>query len=235
MSELNRPLRNLLSLLDYQFKQPRLLDDALTHRSVGSRNNERLEFLGDGILNFVIAAELFQLKPECKEGELSRLRASLVKGETLAVIARELSLGDCLKLGGGELKSGGYRRDSILADGVEAILGAIYRDSGFAACQTVILHLFESRLKNLPDTDLLKDPKTRLQEYLQSRQLGLPEYEVIKAVGKAHEQKFTVECRIKELDQLSQATASSRRKAEQAAALLILDTTLISKKPAKQA
>ncbi|MDQ7015372.1 MAG: ribonuclease III [Gammaproteobacteria bacterium] len=233
MRDLNRPLAALLRRLDYSFKEPQLLQDALTHRSVGSRNNERLEFLGDGILNFVIAAELFQLKPNCNEGELSRLRASLVKGETLALIARELELGDCLKLGGGELKSGGYRRDSILADAVEAILGAIYQDAGFAACRTVILHLFKGRLKKLPSSDILKDPKTRLQEYLQSRKLALPKYEVIDAVGKAHEQKFTVECRIKELDHLSQATATSRRKAEQAAALLILEQVTL-KKTAKQ-
>ncbi|MDQ7073901.1 MAG: ribonuclease III [Gammaproteobacteria bacterium] len=233
MRDLNRPLSALLRRLAYSFKQPQLLQDALTHRSVGSRNNERLEFLGDGILNFVIAAELFQLKPNCNEGDLSRLRASLVKGETLAVIARELDLGDCLKLGGGELKSGGYRRDSILADAVEAILGAIYQDSGFDSCRTVILHLFKDRLQNLPSSDILKDPKTRLQEYLQSRKLALPAYEVINAMGKAHEQKFTVECRIKELDHLSQATATSRRKAEQAAALLILEQVTL-KKTAKQ-
>lgn len=214
--------RPLLKRLRYQFKEPSLFEDALTHRSAGASNNERLEFLGDGALNFVIAEQLFRREPRFKEGDLSRQRASLVRGETLAEIAHELELGDYLKLGSGELKSGGFRRDSILADALEAVLGAIYLDGGFDGCRDVILHLYSGRLDNLPDAQKLKDPKTRLQEYLQGKGMALPEYELVSATGKAHEQQFLVECRVPDMSLTTRATATSRRKAEQSAAQSLL-------------
>lgn len=214
----SRHLMTLIGRLDYLFKDADLLDEALTHRSLGARNNERLEFLGDGILNFVIADKLFSMNTDMREGDLSRLRASLVNGETLAEIARELNLGDCIKLGAGELKSGGFRRSSILADTVESILGAVYCDTGFDACRTLILRLFEEKLNNLPDVNSLKDPKTRLQELLQSRRLAVPFYEVIKVTGKSHDQTFRVRCTIEEIACVTEAEGGSRRKAEQLAA-----------------
>lgn len=204
--------------LGYSFNNEALLQEALTHRSVGSHNNERLEFLGDGILNFVIADVLFQLNPDMREGDLSRLRASLVNGNTLAEISRGLDLGDYMKLGVGELKSGGFRRASILADGLESILGAVYCDSDFETCRQLILRLFDNKLKNLPHVDTLKDPKTRLQELLQSRQIPLPAYEVLEVSGKTHAQVFLVECRINEMGCVTRGTGASRRKAEQLAA-----------------
>ncbi len=213
----------LCEQLGYAFQQSELLDRALSHRSVGSNNNERLEFLGDSILSYVISVELFQRFPEVDEGGLSRLRASLVKGDTLAELARQLSLGDYLRLGPGELKSGGFRRSSILADAFEALLGAIYLDSDIATVKGVILQQFEERLDAVNPATALKDPKTRLQEYLQSRQLPLPDYEVTQITGKAHAQTFTVSCRIDDLDKAVVAEGSSRRKAEQQAAKLILD------------
>ena len=214
----NNELSALSRQLEYTFNNASLLEEALTHRSVGSHNNERLEFLGDGILNFVIADDLFQKHPEMREGDLSRLRASLVNGEMLADIARELSLGDFIRLGAGELKSGGFRRASILADTVESILGAVYCDSGFESCRALILRLFENKLNNLPDVDSLKDPKTQLQELLQSRRHSLPIYEVLGVSGKAHAQVFQVECRIDELGCAAKGKGGSRRKAEQVAA-----------------
>jgi ribonuclease-3 len=213
----------LCDKLDYRFTQPELLQRALSHRSIGSDNNERLEFLGDSILSYVISVELFQRFPEVDEGRLSRLRASLVKGETLAVVARELSLGDYLQLGPGELKSGGFRRSSILADAFEALLGAIYLDSDIATVQRVALRLFNERLLAINPDTARKDPKTCLQEYLQSRQLPLPDYEVTHISGKAHAQTFTVRCRIEALEMVVSAEATSRRKAEQQAAKLILE------------
>jgi ribonuclease-3 len=213
----------LCGKLDYRFTQPELLQRALCHRSVGSDNNERLEFLGDAILSYVISVELFQRFPEVDEGRLSRLRASLVKGDTLAVVARELSLGEYLQLGPGELKSGGFRRSSILADAFEALLGAIYLDSDIATVQRVTLRLFNERLLAISPETALKDPKTRLQEYLQSRQFPLPDYEVTQISGKAHAQTFTVVCRIAALQMEVGAEATSRRKAEQLAAKLILE------------
>ena len=214
----NKELSVLTRQLEYTFANASLLEEALTHRSVGSHNNERLEFLGDGILNFVIADELFHKNPEMREGDLSRLRASLVNGEMLAEIARDLNLGDFLKLGAGELKSGGFRRSSILADTVESILGAVYCDSDFISCRDLILRLFKNKLNNLPDVDSLKDPKTQLQELLQSRRYSLPAYEVLGVTGKAHSQIFQVECRIEELDCVVKGKGGSRRKAEQVAA-----------------
>lgn len=215
---------DLLERLDYQFREPRLLEEALTHRSVCDRNNERLEFLGDAILNFVIAAELFRRKPADTEGDLSRLRASLVNRESLADIARHLQLGECLRLGGGELKSGGRRRDSILSDALESVLGAVYLDGGFGVCEALIQALFHERLGNLPSANELKDPKTRLQEYLQSRRLPLPGYDVEEVSGKPHDQRFRVVCRIEGLEAVSAGVGGSRRRAEQDAARAMLVT-----------
>lgn len=212
----------LEKLIDYKFNNINLLKEALTHRSAGSGNNERLEFLGDSILNFVIAADLFECYPTSSEGDLSRLRASLVNKEGLYLVSQDLKLGDYLILGSGELKSGGYRRNSILADTVEAILGAVYMDSDFESCRALILRLYQHQLKNIPDANSLKDPKTRLQELLQSRKLGLPGYTIIEVVGKAHNQQFTVSCEIEKLKLQTQGKASNRRKAEQLAANAII-------------
>ncbi|MCW9012224.1 MAG: ribonuclease III [Gammaproteobacteria bacterium] len=208
----------LLKVLGYQFSATDLLQDALTHRSASSRNNERLEFLGDSILNFVIAAELYDRYPDASEGDLSRVRASLVNKDGLAIVARDLNLGEWLILGSGELKSGGYRRNSILADTVEAIFGAVYLDAGFDTCKEMILRLYQNQIHNVPDLSLLKDPKTRLQELLQSRKLALPVYEVKEVTGKAHQQNFKIVCQIESLLINTQGQAGSRRKAEQLAA-----------------
>ena len=208
--------------VEYCFKDEALLLNALTHRSVGQHNNERLEFLGDAILGMVIADELFHRFPECAEGEMSRLRASLVKGATLSELARDLSLGDYLKLGPGELKSGGFRRDSILADAFEAVLAAVYLDSDLDTCRSLILRQLASRLDKASPETVGKDPKTQLQEYMQARHLPLPSYDVTDVAGKAHAQTFTVECKIEDGDIVT-AVGSSRRKAEQAAASQLLE------------
>jgi len=208
----------LSNKLHYEFSDPRLLKQALTHRSVSSRNNERLEFLGDGALNFIIASEIYRLKPEYSEGQLSRLRANLVRGVTLAEVSREIGLGDYLKLGSGELKSGGFDRDSILADGLEALLGAIYIDGGFESLADVVCHVFASRLADLPHAEPQKDPKTRLQELLQARRLPLPAYELIDTKGQDHARTFVVTALIEALSLKFTAEGTSRRRAEQAAA-----------------
>lgn len=210
-------------LLDYTFADQVLLEQALTHRSAGSRNNERLEFLGDAILGSVVAAELYRRYPGAKEGELSRLRANLVRRESLAEIAQQLDLGQHLTLGAGERKSGGHRRDSILSDTVEALLGAIFLESGFAVCQRCILRLFSARLDALSDVASLKDAKTRLQEYLQSHHLPLPEYTVQEVSGEAHAQFFKVECSVDGVAlSAGKGQGSSRRQAEQNAAADLL-------------
>jgi ribonuclease-3 len=224
----NTALKALSLQLGYTFKNEGLLTEALTHRSAASVNNERLEFLGDGILNFIIAADLFENYPEIDEGDLSRLRASLVNRDSLADIAKSLELGHYILLGSGELKSGGRRRDSIIADAVEAILGAVYLDSGFDTCRDLVLGLYADKLRNMPDIHELKDPKTRLQELLQSRRYPLPVYSVIEVSGKAHSQVFKVECSIGELDCITTAEGRSRRKAEQVAAKLAIEE--VSKK-----
>lgn len=217
-------LEKFQTILDYQFEHLDLLEQALTHRSYSAdKNNERLEFLGDSVLSLVITQHIYQRQPEADEGELSRIRSSLVNQEALARVARDIGLGDYIYLGGGELKSGGYRRSSILSDTLEAIIGAIYLDSGFGPAQDTILFLYRDYLLTLPDTDTLKDAKTRLQEYLQSRQLGLPEYKVIKTVGKSHDQVFTVNCSITSLKLEYSGEGSSRKKAEQDAARKTLD------------
>lgn len=215
-------LDRLQEILGYRFSQPALLERALTHRSAAGPNNERLEFLGDSVLNFVVAAEVFDRRKQAKEGELSRLRANLVNQASLADIARDVALGDSLRLGGGEMKAGGQRRDSILSDTLEAIIGAIYLDAGFDTCREIIRRLYGNRLRELPSIRELKDPKTRLQEHLQSIRLSLPEYRVLEIAGRAHAQTFRVECRITGLETVTSGTANSRRQAEQKAAASML-------------
>lgn len=213
----------LCQQLGHQFNNPSLLEDALSHRSFRGKNNERLEFLGDAILNYVIAAALFRHYPEAREGELSRIRASLVREETLAALAQEFNLGYSLKLGAGELKSGGSARTSILADAVEAIIGAIYLDAGMATCEQCVLQWYASRLTNLDEVPNLKDAKTRLQEYLQAHKHALPLYEIQTIEGAAHKQIFSVNCRIEGLPHAAIGTGTSRRRAEQEAAQKVLD------------
>ncbi|MDZ7853305.1 MAG: ribonuclease III [Halomonas sp.] len=204
--------------IGHTFADPGLLELAMTHRSYGGQNNERLEFLGDSIVNFIIAEALFQRFPQAREGQLSRLRARLVKGPTLAELAREMAFGDCLRLGSGEMKSGGHRRDSILADAVEAVLGAIYLDAGMEVARVRVLSWYAERLEAISLDDTQKDPKTRLQEFLQSRQVALPRYEVTTVEGEAHAQTFTVECHVEVLEAHTLGIGSSRRHAEQQAA-----------------
>nr|WP_028302285.1 ribonuclease III [Oceanospirillum beijerinckii] len=211
-------LKKLCDKLGYTFENIDHLKLALTHRGYGGRNNERLEFLGDSIVSFVIAEALYHQFTEAREGQLSRLRARLVKGVTLAELAREFDLGDYLLLGSGELKSGGYRRDSILADAMEAVIGAIYNDAGMEVCRERVLVWYKDRLKNLNLNDTQKDPKTLLQEFLQSRQQALPKYEVISVEGEAHDQTFSVECEVVLLEEKTLGIGSSRRNAEQQAA-----------------
>lgn len=208
----------------YRFGDPAWLEQALTHRSASATNNERLEFLGDGILNFVIAEEVFRRRPDEPEGNLSRLRANLVNKQSLAAIAWAIELGDCIRLGSGELKSGGHRRDSILADALEAVFGAIYLDGGFEAARRVIVDLYRDRLTHLPSAQELKDPKTRLQEHLQGFGYALPDYEVREVDGASHDQNFEVACHVSAYDLSTSGRASSRRKAEQRAAQAMLDS-----------
>lgn len=208
--------------IGHSFRDIALLELAMTHRSFGGQNNERLEFLGDSIVNFIIAEALYERFPQAREGQLSRLRARLVRGQTLAELAREMSFGECLRLGSGEMKSGGHRRDSILADAVEAVLGAIYLDAGMDVARTRVLAWYAERLEAIDLQDTQKDPKTRLQEFLQSRQSPLPRYDVVSVEGEAHDQTFTVECHVELLDSHTLGTGSSRRHAEQQAAELAL-------------
>lgn len=212
------PIARLGKRLGYGFREESLVQLALTHRSCGAKNNERLEFLGDSILNFVIADALYERFPDAKEGQLSRLRARLVKGVTLAELAEEMQLKEFLRLGAGELKSGGFNRRSIQADAVEALIGAIYLDAGLEVCRERILTWYQSRLDSLSLEDTQKDPKTRLQEFLQSRRTELPVYHLIKVEGEAHDQTFYIECEVKLLDQRSQGQGRSRRIAEQQSA-----------------
>ena len=215
---MNGDPQDICGKLGYVFRDPGLLARALTHRSKGSANYERLEFLGDSILSFVIADVLFERFPQLSEGELTRLRATLVRRETLAGLARSLQLGDSLQLGGGELKSGGFDRDSILADALEAIFGAIYKDGGTTAARDAILGLYRPVLDQVDPDTIRKDPKTRLQEYLQKRALPTPTYDVLSVSGEAHAQLFVVECRVPGLNEAVRGEGSSRRYAEQAAA-----------------
>lgn len=205
-------------LTGHRFIDPELAELALTHRSAGGVHNERLEFLGDAVLGMIIAAALYRARPSLPEGDLSRLRASLVNRDSLAELAADTELGQQLRLGSGELKSGGFRRKSILADGLEAVIGALYLDAGFDTARHWVLRLFAQRLADLPDPQELKDPKTRLQEYLQARGHNLPEYAVADVQGQAHAQEFTAVCRHAELEFETQGRGRSRREAEQRAA-----------------
>ena len=211
-------LDRLEKRIGYQFQQKQLLSQAVTHRSFGESNNERLEFLGDSILNYLIASALFDRFEKASEGELSRLRARLVKQSTLAEVARDVDLGNHLTMGSGELKSGGFERDSILSDAVEAI----YLDGGIEAASHHVYALFESRLENLSETDLEKDAKSKLQEYLQGIGESVPEYELIQMKGKSPNQVFEVACRANPLKKAVRASGTSRRRAEQSAAELAL-------------
>jgi ribonuclease-3 len=199
------------------------LERALTHRSAGQSNNERLEFLGDALLDFVIAEALFFRYEQADEGRLSRLRAGLVKKESLAGVARELVLGDYLSLGAGELRSGGHARDSILADAMEAVLAAVYLDGGVEAARQLVLRLYEERLQAIAPEQLLKDPKTQLQELLQARRYPLPEYGILEVQGSQHDQSFRVFCRVADCAAVTEGCGSSRRRAEQQAAQLMLE------------
>lgn len=222
--------QRLIKRLGYTFSDNSLLDLALTHRSCGAHNNERLEFLGDSILNFTMGEALFHKFPSAREGDLSRLRAQLVKGETLAEVAREFELGEQLNLGEGEMKSGGFRRDSILADAVEAIIGAIYTEAGMDICQQHLLNWYAQRLESITLTETKKDTKTQLQEFLQSRRAPVPEYKIVSTSGESHAQQFTVECRVSLLSKPTLATASNRKLAEKEAAAEALDLLLAKSK-----
>ncbi len=218
-------LSALIERLGYEYRDEQLVVLALSHRSVGKRNNERLEFLGDSVLNFIISDALYHQFPQAREGELSQMRARLVKGETLAQMARDFALGEHLILGPGEMKSGGHRRESILADTVEALIGAIYLDGGMAAARETVLAWFASRLANIePAARANKDAKTRLQEWLQARKQPLPEYVLVATSGSEHRQRFTVQCRVAAVEDAFCGEGSSRRAAEQAAAQSALDT-----------
>jgi len=209
----------LLKKFGLSFEQPDFFIMALTHRSMGARNNERLEYLGDSILGYVIAEKLYEMFPDASEGELSRLRASLVNQGSLAGLAREYNLGDYLILGSGELKSGGYRRDSILSDALEAVMGALLKDQGVLECKAWILKVFAKKLDELDLKQSLKDPKTQLQELMQSRKVDLPVYELVKMTGAAHSQTFSVKCITHvESNQSCVGSGDSRKKAEQDAA-----------------
>lgn len=208
--------------LGYHFKDVELLKHALSHRSSGSCNNERLEFLGDSILGFIITHELYKRHPDAREGDLSRMRALLVNGETLATMATDLGISDCLRLGVGEQKSGGKRRRSILADAFEAIVGAVYIDSNLSTCRRCVLGWYKEREDDLSELTPIKDAKSELQEWLQAHKFPLPTYRA-KISGQAHAQIFTVTCRVKGLDHITEGVASTRRKAEQIAAKRYLE------------
>ncbi len=213
----------IASRTGYQFSNSDLLRQALTHRSHGAAHNERLEFLGDAVLNCIVAAELFRLFPQLHEGDLSRLRASLVNQQRLYEIALQIELGTQLLLGEGELKSGGARRPSMLADALEALIGAVFLDGGFAAADKLTLQLLDQAFQTIDPSVSGKDPKTLLQEYLQGRRIPLPQYSVIATAGEAHEQSFRVECVIPELSIKTQGEGPSRRSAEQVAARLAFE------------
>ena len=218
-----RKPENLAKKMGLKFNQPRLFSMALTHRSMGAKNNERLEYLGDSVLGFVIAKKLYELFPEAGEGVLSRLRASLVNQATLADLARQHKVGDYLILGSGELKSGGFRRDSILSDAMEAMMGALLKDQGFEACQQWILDLFAEKVTALSADNWTKDPKTQLQELMQAKQQELPVYELVTQTGEAHAQTFKLKCSIDMLEEASFGVGVSRKKGEQAAAEKMLN------------
>ncbi|MDP2560888.1 ribonuclease III [Psychrobium sp. 1_MG-2023] len=219
----NIPYDKLERKIQYSFKNRDFFLQALTHRSMGGEHNERLEFLGDSLLGMFIAEALYEQFPKVSEGDLSRMRATLVRGQTLAEIARDFELGDYLRLGPGELKSGGFRRESILADAVEAIIAAVFLDSDMATCKTLVLNWYQPRLNTIEPGVSQKDPKTQLQEWLQGRRLPLPTYEVIEVTGQAHNQKFTMSCVVEGAEHATQGVGTSRRKAEQDAAKKALE------------
>ncbi|XRX42417.1 MAG: ribonuclease III [Buchnera aphidicola (Eriosoma harunire)] len=211
-------INRLQKVIGYTFIQQEILKQALTHRSAHSKHNERLEFLGDSILSFVIANALYHDHPYVDEGDMSRMRATLVRGHTLAELAYEFDLGEYLKLGQGEIKSGGSYRESILANTIEAIIGGIFLDSNIHTIESLILKWYKKRLKKISPGEKQKDPKTRLQEYLQSKRLPLPSYLVMQVYGEAHNQLFTIHCMINGITENLIGIGSSRRKAEQNAA-----------------
>jgi ribonuclease-3 len=225
------PNRLVHSLIGRKPESTALIEQALTHRSAGPVNNERLEFLGDALLGFVIAEVLLQRFPDASEGDLTRRRATLVNREALARIARALALGDYLRLDPGALRSGGHARDSVLSDALEALIGAIYLDQGFACAKQMILRVFTDALAEVANRDAGKDPKTRLQEWLQARRRSLPEYEVIAITGEQHAQRFQVRCRLADEERSCIGDGSSRRRAEQQSAETML-TQLIEQEEA---
>lgn len=223
LAQTDWPTRWVRERLGYELRDVTLFNAALTHRSAARAHNERLEFLGDAVLNLSIAEYLFRDNPQANEGDLSRLRAWLVSGPPLAETAARIGLGEVLHLGSGELKTGGFRRESILADALEALFGAVYLDAGLAEAQRVIFTLFAERMAHLPDADELKDSKTRLQEHLQSRGLPLPAYEVVRTEGEIHAQTFWVRCEVAVLGLGATGQGLSRRRAEQDAAAMVLN------------
>ena len=218
----------LVRCLGYRFNDPALVELALSHRSYSANNNERLEFLGDSIVNFLIGEALFEKFPDAREGDLSRMRAELVKGKTLAELAREFSIGDFLNLGPGEMKSGGHRRESILADVVEALIGAIYKEAGMDVCRERVLSWYASRLEGISPQSSQKDAKTQLQEFLQSRKKPLPIYHLVASTGFEHDQQFEIECEVAGIKPSVKGCGGNRRTAEQnaaAEALALLQST----------
>ena len=222
MTSADWPLRWVRERLGYEPRDSSLFVAALTHRSASGQNNERLEFLGDAVINLAVARHLYVAFPDASEGDLSRLRARVVSSEPLAEVAAGIDLGNELQLGSGELKTGGFRRQSILADALEAVCGALFLDGGLEAAERVIQTLFAARIAALPAPETLKDAKTRLQEYLQSRGYALPRYTVDRIEGEAHAQTFLVTCEVPEISRQAQGSGSSRRRAEQEAAERIL-------------
>ncbi len=213
-----RSTLTLVKLLGKAHMESDCFIQSLTHRSASGKHNERMEFLGDSVLGLVITDALYHQMPKATEGYLSRLRASLVNENTLAEIANELSLGDFLRLGAGELKSGGFRRKSILSDALEAVIASVYLEKGMKATEAFILKIYSNRFDKLPSEDALKDPKSRLQEVLQSRGYEIPKYELLGISGDAHRQVFTAECVVESMDIITKGVSSSRRKAEQQSA-----------------
>jgi ribonuclease III len=224
-----RNAQQLQDRLQYHFSDQTLLTLALSHRSCGSKNNERLEFLGDAVLGLTVSNFLFQRFPEAREGDLSRIRSQIVRAESLADVARSLDLGPELLLGQGEMKSGGHRRDSILGDTVEALIGAIYLDKGMSTAEQAVVNWFGDQLNAVTLDTPIKDAKTALQEWLQARGKPLPEYVVVKTQGEDHSRLFTIGCKIADIETAAEATASSRRKAEQLVAEQLLEQLALKK------
>ncbi|MGB5491584.1 MAG: ribonuclease III [Woeseiaceae bacterium] len=214
--------RWLYKTLQYRFEDVSLFSQALTHRSAAGVNNERLEFLGDAVLDFVVSEAVYKARPDASEGDLSKLRSSLVKDSSLASLAADLGIGEYLILGSGEMKTGGHRRQSILADALEALFGAVFLDTGIGSAQAVIEKVFATRLQELPDAAELRDPKTRLQEWLQSRGMALPNYELARVSGEAHKQRFEITCSVESASRVTGGESTTRRQAEQKAARAML-------------